>query len=482
MKTTGFVSLPMAAAIASVLAACATPAGLAPQATQRDVATLASKDSLAAPAPAAWPGSQWWIAYGDPQLDALVAEALAGSPTLAVARSRIAQAEAVAEAAGAARMPTLAAGATADRQRYSENGIFPPPIAGSTLTTGAVAMNFNYEFDFWGRERAALDAALSRARAAAVEGEAARLALAVAVVQAYVELEHQYALQDVAEASRKQREQVRDLTQSRVGAGLETKVELRQSASQVFAARTEVAAAEERVALLRDQLAALLGQGPDRGFAIARPQLAAGAATGLPADLPAQLLGRRPDIVAERLRVEAAGRDIAAARARFYPSVNLGAMVGLQSVGLDLLRKSGSRVFDVNGGISLPLFDGGRLRANLSLQDAAYDEAVEQYNATLVGALRDVADQINSWRAIDRQDEEQKQALSEAEEAYRLAMLRYQEGLSSYLTVLTVESQVLAQRRLAADLRARRLGASIGLARALGGGFHDVTLTAAETH
>jgi NodT family efflux transporter outer membrane factor (OMF) lipoprotein len=446
---------------------------LQPSAQPVDPATLAAKDTLALlPAKAdSGPAGDWWKAYGDPQLDSLIGEALSGSPTLAIARARIEQADAGTRVADAARQPQLGAAANVDRQRYSENGIFPPPIAGATLTTGQLAANFSYQFDFWGRERSALEAALSRARAAAIEGDAAKLTLAAAVAQAYVELDHQYALLDVAEASAKQREQIRDLAGLRVHAGLETKVELRQSASAVFAARTDIAATNERIALLKNALAALLGQGPDRGLSITRPQLGSGPAASLPSSLPADLLGRRPDVVAQRLRVEAARGDIAVARASFYPNIDLTAFLGLQSIGLGELLKSGSRINGVGLALSLPIFDGGRLRANLAGRDADYDLAVEQYNAALVEALREVADQINSWRAIDLQSTEQRHAQSEAEEAYRLAMLRYKGALSGYLTVLSVESQVLTQQRLAADLRARRLTTSIALSRALGGGF-----------
>jgi len=468
-------SLLPALAAGVLMAACASGDGLHPDAQPQDPSVLGAKDSLAAlPATAdGWPVGAWWRTYGDPQLDLLVGAALAGSPSLATARVRIEQAVALASAADAGRQPQLGGGASVDRQRYSEHGIFPPPIAGATLTTATLAASFSYEFDFWGRQRAALEAALSRARAAAIEAEAAKLTLAAAVARSYVELEHQYALLDAAEASLRQREQIRDLTALRSGAGLDTQVELHQSSSALFAARTDLAAARERIALLKNELAALVGQGPDRGLTIARPKLGPGPAAALPVSLPAVLLGRRPDIVAQRLRVEAAGGDIAVARARFYPNINLTALLGLQSVGLDRLLMGANRIFETGAALSLPIFDGGRLRANLAARDADYDLAVEQYNSTLVEALRDVADQVNSWHAIALQSTEQSQAQAEVEEAYRLALLRYRGGLSSYLAVLSIESQVLAQQRIAADLRARRLIASIGLTRALGGGFRD---------
>ena len=463
---------------AAALAGCASFDGLRANAKALDAAGLAATESLAVlPAKAdVWPAEDWWKSYGDAQLNSLIGEALAGSPRLAIARARIEQADALARAADAARWPQFGAGGEIDRQRYTEHGLYPPPFGGSTLSSGQLALNFSYQFDFWGRQRSALDAALSRARAAAIEGEAARLALAAAVAQSYVELDHQYALREVAEASAKQREQIRDLTVLRVRAGLETNVELRQSASALFAARTDIEIANERIALLNNAIAALLGQGPDRGRAIARPQLHAGQAAILPSHLPADLLGRRPDVLAQRLRVEAAGADIAVARAGFYPNVDLTSFLGFQSIGLDQLLKSGSRMGGIGLAFSLPIFDGGRLRANLAGRDADYDLAVEQYNATLVDALREVADSVNSWHAIDRQSAEQAKAQSEAEEAYRLALLRYRGALSSYLTVLSVEAQVLTQQRLAADLRARRLTASIALNRALGGGFHAETM------
>ena len=462
-----------------LLAACATFEGLQPIANVRNSSDLSARDTLAGiqAEATAWPGRDWWKAYADPQLDALIDQALAGSPTLAIARARIEQADAFANVADAGRQAQLGVGASIDRQRYTKEGIFPPPLAGATYTTGQLALNFKHEFDFWGRQQAVLESALSRAQAAAVEAEAARLALAVAVARSYVELDHQFALLDLANALLKQRESFRDLTALRTSAGLDNDVELHQSASAVFSARTDVAATTERITLLADELAALTGSGPDRGLTIARPRLSLGPAAKLPTLLPSELLGRRPDVVAQRLRVQAAGSDISAAQARFYPNVDLTALFGFQSINLDHLLMGHNRIIDTGAALSLPIFDGGRLRANLRIQDADYDLAVEQYNSTLVEAMRDVADQANSWRAIDAQCAEQVRAQAEAEAAYRIALLRYQGALSSYLAVLSVESQVLAQQRVAADLRARRLTASIGLSRALGGGYQDIAST-----
>jgi NodT family efflux transporter outer membrane factor (OMF) lipoprotein len=229
---------------------------------------------------------------------------------------------------------------------------------------------------------------------------------------------------------------------------------------------------EEQIAMTRNQLAALSGNGPDAGLALERPALSAAAATAaLPSTLPADLLGRRPDVVAQRWRVEASARDIAAAKAQFYPNVNLVAFVGLQSLGFSNWLSSGSAIAGAGPAVRLPLFDGGRLRGNLAGRNAEFDLAVEQYNQTVVDALRDVVDQLTLLRSMAARSRESEAALGHAEESYALAVERYRGGLSSQLQVLAAESQVLAQRSLAADLRARALDASVGLIRALGGGY-----------
>ncbi|TYC52453.1 fusaric acid resistance protein, partial [Zoogloea oleivorans] len=224
------------------------------------------------------------------------------------------------------------------------------------------------------------------------------------------------------------------------------------------------------LALARNQLAALTGQGPDATLTLTPPALR-DLATTLPGTLRADLLGRRPDVIAQRWRVEASGRDSDAARAEFYPNVNLNAFVGLQSLGLGNLLESSSRMLGVGPAIHLPVFDSGRLRANLASRHAEQDAAIAQYNTTLVDALRDVADQLANWRGADAEGRDQQAAQARYEDAWRLTEVRYRAGLSSYTAVLAAETPLLAQRRLTAELRTRRLEASAGLARALGGGY-----------
>ncbi|MEP6823984.1 MAG: efflux transporter outer membrane subunit, partial [Ramlibacter sp.] len=208
------------------------------------------------------------------------------------------------------------------------------------------------------------------------------------------------------------------------------------------------------------------------------PALSAINRVAMPAAIPANLLGARADVAAARWRVEAAGYDVKNARAQFYPNINLVAFAGFSSIGLSRLVESGSQQWGVGPAIRLPIFEAGRLRANLRGKTADLDAAVESYNAAVIDAVREVADQVASGQSVTRQQVEQRQAQEAAEAAYDIAIQRYKAGLGNYLNVLTAENAVLAQRRLAVDLAARALDAQVGLMRALGGGYSADAVTA----
>jgi NodT family efflux transporter outer membrane factor (OMF) lipoprotein len=324
--------------------------------------------------------------------------------------------------------------------------------------------------DFWGEQRAAYQSALGLAQASAVDAEAAKLALASSIASAYIELQHNYLLLDVARDTLAQREQVTSLTRDRNAAGLDSRLELKQTEQTLPATREVVIQLEENIERTRHELAALLGAGPDRGLAITRPSATALVDPALPSQLPSELLGRRPDLQAQRLRVGAAAEAIKVRQAAFFPNVDLIAFAGFQRLGPGALLSAGERQIGAGPALTLPLFDAGRRRAQLSSADAAYDVAVEQYNQALADALRDVADQLSATRSIAAQRVEQQQALATAQEAYDLAVLRYREGVGNYLQVLVTEDPLLTQRQLAADLQARSLQVAVSLARALGGG------------
>jgi NodT family efflux transporter outer membrane factor (OMF) lipoprotein len=455
------------------VAGCASMKGIAPEASLRDANTLATQRALegAIVSNAAWPATDWWKSFDDPQLDALIDEALAGSPTLKVAEARMRKALAAADVAKAPLYPQVEGSFSSIRQRFSGHGLTPPPAAGTWNTVNQLQVTLGWELDFFGKNRSAYESAVGQAKAAEVDLHAARLALSAAIAQAYVELQRAYLQLDVAQKALAEREQIYTLTRDRNDAGIDSRLELKQAESALPATREEIVRLQETIQLTRNQLAALLGQGPDRGLAIARPTATALTPVALPSIVPAELLGRRPDLVSQRWRIEAARKEIDSAKAEFYPNVNLLAFIGLQSLGGAGFLSAASRTLGAGPAITLPIFEGGRLRANLAGKDADYDVAVEQYNQTLADAMRDVVDQLASFRSVDEQRAQQKQALATTQEAYNLALLRYREGIGNYLQVLSAEQPWLVQQSLDADLQARELALSISLARALGGGY-----------
>lgn len=470
--TSRFSSLALPLILAAGLAGCVERGGWKP-APRLEPQTLTAERALAGAKvdAAGWPSEGWWRALRDPQLDALVDEALTGSPTLEIAQARLRAAQGDAIAAGAARLPAGALDAEATRQRYPEHGLVPPPYAGSYVTDARLALDFSFEIDFWGRNRALLAAARSGVEAAEADRAAARLALAVAVTRAYIQLDLWYQLLDVTNDNLKQQSTILELTQQRVSAGLENTARVKQSEGNVALTRAGVAAVEANIELARNQLADLVAAGPDRGQRLERPRLAPPSGITLPSALPADLLARRPDVAATRARVEAAAHGIAAAEADFYPNVNLTAFAGVQSIGLSQLFQASDRIVGAGPALHLPVFNRAALRGALRTEQAQLDQSVGQYNQTLLDAVREVADVVANWRALERETTEQQIALEAAQRSYDLTSERYRAGLDNYLSVLSSQNQVIQAQGLRAQLRARRLSFSVDLVRALGGGY-----------
>ncbi len=449
------------------LGGCASSAGIASTAKPLPAATV-GVDGNATTTPAI--AADWWRGFGDTALDDLVTRALAGNPGLKVAQARLARAAAAVDGAQASDGPQISAAVDATRQLFSATSIYPPPLGGSVRTLATAQLGGGYEFDFFGRNRAAIEAAIGNQRAVQADVEAARSVLASSVVRGYVQLGRLFAQREVAVRALKQREDMLTLIQQRVQSGLDTAVELRQGEGAPPEARQQIEQLDEQIALARHALAALSAQPPTALDALS-PSLRAWPAVKLPATVPADLLGRRADIAAARWRIEAAGSDMQSTKAQFYPNINLTAFVGLSSIGLNKLINAGSEQFGVGPALRLPVFDSGRLRANLRGKAADLDAAIESYNGAVLDAVHDAADQIGSLQSIARQQAQQASAQTAAEAAFDLATQRYKAGLSSYLTVLTAESSVLNQRRQAVDLKARAIDTEIALIRTLGGGY-----------
>lgn len=462
-------ALSVAAAVLVVLAGCADMSGIASQAKLRDAESLGLKGATFSTGTSEV-DARWWLGFGNAQLDALIDQALAGSPNIAVARARLTRAQAAIATAESADRPQLNGSLDATRQKFSSHYIYPAPLGGSVQSMGTLQLNGSWEIDFFGKNRAALDSALGSSNAAAAEVDAARILLASNVARGYIQWARLNDQLTVARRTLAQRDETLQLVRDRVAAGLDTRLELRQSEGGLPEARQQIEALDEQIAIAQHALDALVAR-PDATKALIPPSLASLHAVALQPTIPADLLGRRADIAAARWRVEAATGDVAGAKTLFYPNVNLTAFVGLQSLGFDKLLKSDSAQWGVGPAIRLPIFEAGRLRANLRGKAADLDAAIESYNASVIDAVRDAADQVSGARSVARQQAQQREAQTAAEGAYDIAVQRYRAGLGNYLNVLTAESTLLAQRRQAVDLAARALEAQVGLARALGGGW-----------
>ncbi|WP_395647705.1 efflux transporter outer membrane subunit [Terricaulis sp.] len=459
----------------AMLVACATPPDLGARPEMAAPDRYDSVQSFAAPV-ADWPSDRWWQAYGDPALNALIEEALADSPTLAAAAARMRQAQAGAQQTGSSRYPSVQGqtGIETSRQDLSASNI-PEAIRDSLPedweTQTSASLQFSYQLDFFGRNRASFAQATSRAEAMEAEAAEARLQISTAVALAYAELVRYTADRRQLEQAAELRQYSATLTRDRVTAGLENEAPAQQATTELARARADLIALDAEIIRTRHQLAALLGKGPDRGLEIAVPQAPALTRIGLPARVDLDLIGRRPDLVAARLRAESAAEGINVARADFYPNVNLAAVVGIQTLGLGRLGSGDLSFAQVGPAVSLPIFSGGRIEGAYRGARADYDEAVALYNDSLTTALREVADALNDRRAIEAELAEQRQGLVAAEAAYRVIRLRYEGGLASYIDTLSVESSLIDQRRTVAALEARAFSLDITLIRALGGGF-----------
>ncbi|HKU17299.1 MAG TPA: efflux transporter outer membrane subunit [Steroidobacteraceae bacterium] len=467
LASRGFLTL----AIAAALSGCAALPQSAARPQIASAADYASSQSLTAPV-GVWPSDAWWQSYGDPQLDSLIREALAGAPDIAVAEARLRRAQAGTQVAEAAGRPQASASASAIQQKHSYNYLTPRELTPQGWDDyGSASLSFSWQLDFWGRNRAALAAATSDANAAKAEAAQARLTIATAIASAYAELARQHAAHDTAVAALDVRARTADLFRERHANGLETLGSVRQVEARRESAAVDVLAIEEQMATQRNRIAALVGAGPDRGLAITRPTVDVTRSFALPEHLEAELLGRRPDVVAARMRAEAAARRIDQARAEFYPNVNLSSVIGLQSKGLDMLTHNGSSTGSSGPAISLPIFSGGALRGQLRGAEADYAAAVAEYNRAVLQALQELADAAVSQKALGPQIDRTAGAVAAAREAWRIQSNRYEGGLASYLDVLSAQDDLLANLRTQSDLQSRSFALDVALVRALGGGY-----------
>jgi NodT family efflux transporter outer membrane factor (OMF) lipoprotein len=452
------------------LAGCVNYAGIKSDKQIEPPAKLETQQSLPAEG-GQWPAMDWAKQFGDPQLPALIDEALKDNPTIDQARARIEKATSYVGSAKSTLYPNVTGSYSWTRELYTGNGIVPPPYSGTWQSENNVLASASWDLDLWGKNREKLRQAVSQEKVAEAEAEEVRIALAASVASTYNHLAQLYALRDIEVREVKNREDIGRITDGRVGAGLDTNVERQTAYGETATSRSSVSDLDGQITTVRYQLGALLGEGPDGGLKIANPSLGEGASVALPDNLPADLLSRRPDIVAAYWQVDGAIHDVKEAKAEFYPDVNLSLAAGLDAFGWGRFLTAGSRTLQAGPAIHLPIFDAGALRSQLKGRYADFDYDVATYNQTLINALSEVATQVTQIHSTDRQLVDAQQALDAQTKAYQLAIVRYKAGLTQQLTVLSADDNRLAAETAVVNLEMGRRSMQIALIKAMGGGF-----------
>jgi len=451
---------------ATLLAGCAAVPQSHPQLTSLDAAHVGlSADSETKIA------SDWWTALGDPQLDRIMADALTGNPSLQQAMARLRQANAGIDAEKAGLLPQVSADANEMRERLSAKYIIPPPYGGSGQWVGMAQANLSWSLDFAGRQKALVDQARSTSAAAGLDVEAARISLSGAVAGAYVNLARADAQARIATDFVASRQEALGLARARVRSQLASDFDLRAAETLLAEARQSQVRAEGDRKIMIHALAALAGRGADYYGTITPPTILVGRAIPLPKDLPADLLGRRPDILAARARIESADAGRRVAKADFYPNVDLRAFIGLSALGLGSLFTGGAATYGAGPAIHLPIFQGGALRAHYRGAVAGIDVAIADYDGRVVQAVREAADALSAVDTNAADAAQQRQIVAGLGETVRLDQVRARTGLGARLDILNAGDRLLAARQRLVDVDADGAIRRVQLLTALGGGF-----------
>ena len=433
--------------------------------------TLAATAGDQAFTPAALPSRAWWSGFNDKQLDSLVDAALHDNPTLATAQARIDQAR------QAARLVELNSGIRFDsnasvvRQHLSAHGLFPPPLGGSTLNEGDISVGTAYTLDWWGKNRALLRTAVGESKAAEAEHGAAELALAGEVTDVYFNWQDVTLREKLARQMVDKRRAALQLAQTRLKRGMDSALVSSQLEVLLIQEQDNLKDLQTQNIILRDRLAALSGNGPDWGARLAEQDISVGGSFPLPQKLPLDLLAQRPDLLALKWRVEAAGSRIEVTKADFYPNVDLNLLLGLQSLDLGSWLTTKSWYASFGPAVHIPLFNIRTLRTNLGMKEAEYAGAAAQYNQALIVAASQVADALSRVSSLDARERLQHAATASEERSQRLQEERFKSGLSDRLPALDGEIAVLLQHAREDKLQADHKRAMATLFVALGGGY-----------
>lgn len=436
---------------------------------QRDIASaqLAASIKLARDG---WPQAQWWTRYDDAQLNRLITQALKAAPNLQVAAARIGTAHASLDFNRGDQGVRVDVNAVSDRQRYSSNGFFPPPIGGSYYTETTPQIVANYDFDWWGKHKAAISAALGEVNARQADYAQAEQTLAAAIAQSYFTMQGDWArLDNLKKIEALQTELVADKAK-RIAHGVASSDSERLAEIDLGNVKQQVTMLETQIAHQREALRALIGADA-QALGDLNPQPLPDLPPSLPSKLGIDLLARRPDLQVARWHVEASMSQIEVTQAAFYPDINLMASVGTDVTTFDKLLNAGSRTLYFGPTLTLPIFDSGRLKARLESARSQRNELIADYNQSVVNAVREVAQAGVSLQGVQKQIEEQTATTNASKAVLRSVQARFKQGLADHASMLSAELTVDKQEDASLQLKDQQLLGNVALIKALGGGY-----------
>jgi len=416
------------------------------------------------------PRGPWWDMFEDPELHALEEQVVAANQDLKVAEARLREARALVRFNRAALFPTISTSVGASSIKESAHQPFLP----SGVHTGSsgdflFSIDMSYEVDLWGRVRRTVASARHEAQATAADLETARLSLQAELAINYFELRAADAQQQLLDETVKAFEAALRLTTNRYRGGAAPKSDVAQAQTQLDTTRVQATDIAVQRAQFEHAIAVLIGRAPAAFNLPPRPL--DHRPPDIPVGVPSQLLERRPDIAAAERRVAAANEQIGIARAAYYPAVVLNASVGFEGSTFGNFLNAPSLLWAVGTSISQTIYDGGRRRATSDAALASYDATVATYRQTTLSAFQQVEDNLAALRILDQEARQQRQAVESAQDSLQLFTNRYRGGVDNYLQVITAQTVALANQRNEIDILRRRVGASVLLVKALGGGW-----------
>jgi NodT family efflux transporter outer membrane factor (OMF) lipoprotein len=423
----------------------------------------AAPDDLAAKGP-------WWERFADPQLDALERQALAGSPTLAAAKARLAQARATVASASATQIPQIGMGARLGRQKISANRPltnYASPNFSTVQSDFIGAITVAYEVDLSGRIRRTIEGARASAEQSARDLENVRLLLTADVASAYFSLRETDLELDVLARSIASQRRALDYATARHDLGAASGLDVAQQQALLDSTLTQVDVLRKQRGQFEHALATLTGT-PAPSFALA-PDVRPVATPPVPLGVPSDVLERRPDVASAERAMAAANAQIGVATAAFYPSITLAPTYGAESTSLATLFSLPSVIWAVGVSILQPIFDAGRIQANVDFARGGYDVTVANYRRVVLTAMQEAEDGITGLAALDSATRQAQVAIDSSRRVLDLANSRYEGGIATYLDVITAQLGLLNNERLAAQLKGQQLLTMVLLVKALGG-------------